>query len=54
LGKATNSVAQCRYDAAELVRAAQLLDGSTEYSGGLRDAILAITRVLIDNGAYSG
>jgi hypothetical protein len=47
-----SSITEYRYDTGELYRAARLTDDSPEFSGGLNDAILAIKRVLIDNGAY--
>jgi hypothetical protein len=40
-----------RYDAGELARAAEIADGSPHFQV-VKDAILAIKRVLIDNGAY--
>jgi hypothetical protein len=52
LAKAISSIAQNRFEGEEMKRAAEVISGARKFSGGLGEAVQAITHTLIDNGGF--
>ena len=52
LAKSIEAIAQDRYEPRELRTAIEVVSGARIFSGGIGEAVRAITKALIDNGGF--